>query len=81
MYIFIKNIAKIVFLWYTLKYICTETPKCPERNNFMCGIVGYTGNNMCTEILVEALSKLEYRGYDSAGIAVFEDDKIDEIQD
>lgn len=46
----------------------------------MCGIVGYTGNNMCTEILVEALSKLEYRGYDSAGIAVFEDDKIKTVK-
>lgn len=42
----------------------------------MCGIVGYTGDTVCTDILVEALAKLEYRGYDSAGIAVFEDDKI-----
>lgn len=46
----------------------------------MCGIVGYTGNNACTDILVEALSKLEYRGYDSAGIAVFEDDKIKTVK-
>ena len=46
----------------------------------MCGIVGYTGNNACTDILVEALSKLEYRGYDSAGIAVFEDDRIETIK-
>lgn len=46
----------------------------------MCGIVGYTGENPCTDILVEALAKLEYRGYDSAGIAVFEDDKIKTIK-
>ncbi|MEG0377364.1 MAG: glutamine--fructose-6-phosphate transaminase (isomerizing), partial [Eubacterium sp.] len=36
----------------------------------MCGIVGYIGNNEAQKVLVEGLSKLEYRGYDSAGIAV-----------
>ena len=36
----------------------------------MCGIVGFTGNSQAAPILLEALSKLEYRGYDSAGIAV-----------
>ncbi|MBE6840756.1 MAG: glutamine--fructose-6-phosphate transaminase (isomerizing) [Ruminococcus sp.] len=42
----------------------------------MCGIVGYVGYRDCTEVLVDALSKLEYRGYDSAGIAVFENEEI-----
>ncbi|MEF2920455.1 MAG: glutamine--fructose-6-phosphate transaminase (isomerizing) [Acutalibacteraceae bacterium] len=42
----------------------------------MCGIVGYCGYRDCSEVLVSALSKLEYRGYDSAGIAVFENDVI-----
>ena len=42
----------------------------------MCGIVGYCGHRDCSEVLVSALTKLEYRGYDSAGIAVFEDEKI-----
>lgn len=42
----------------------------------MCGIVGYVGERDCTEVLIDALSKLEYRGYDSAGIAVFEDGQI-----
>lgn len=37
----------------------------------MCGIVGYIGNRDSQEILIEGLKKLEYRGYDSAGIAVF----------
>jgi len=46
----------------------------------MCGIVGYTGSDTCADILVEALTKLEYRGYDSAGIAVFEDDKIKTVK-
>ena len=36
----------------------------------MCGIVGYLGSRQATEVLVEGLSKLEYRGYDSAGVAV-----------
>jgi len=36
----------------------------------MCGIVGYVGNRTCSEILLDGLSKLEYRGYDSAGIAI-----------
>ncbi len=42
----------------------------------MCGIVGYAGERDCTEVLLNALSKLEYRGYDSAGIAVFENNQI-----
>ena len=36
----------------------------------MCGIVGYLGHRQATEVLIEGLSKLEYRGYDSAGVAV-----------
>ena len=42
----------------------------------MCGIVGYAGERDCTEVLLNALSRLEYRGYDSAGIAVFEKGEI-----
>lgn len=42
----------------------------------MCGIVGYVGYRDCTDVLIDSLSKLEYRGYDSAGIAVFEDGRI-----
>ena len=42
----------------------------------MCGIVGYVGKRDCTQVLLESLKKLEYRGYDSAGIAVFEGDMI-----
>ena len=36
----------------------------------MCGIVGYVGHQQAAPILLNGLSKLEYRGYDSAGIAV-----------
>ena len=36
----------------------------------MCGIVGYIGSRDVKEILLQSLEKLEYRGYDSAGIAV-----------
>lgn len=38
----------------------------------MCGIVGYIGDKDCADVLIDALEKLEYRGYDSAGIAVLE---------
>lgn len=41
----------------------------------MCGIVGFTGNTQAAPILLDGLSKLEYRGYDSAGIAVRDADK------
>ncbi|MBL9026780.1 MAG: glutamine--fructose-6-phosphate transaminase (isomerizing) [Myxococcales bacterium] len=38
----------------------------------MCGIVGYVGPQACADILVDGLRRLEYRGYDSAGLAVFD---------
>ena len=41
----------------------------------MCGIVGYTGNEQAAPILLAGLSKLEYRGYDSAGISVRDTEK------
>ena len=41
----------------------------------MCGIVGFTGKEQAAPILLEGLSKLEYRGYDSAGIAVRDGDR------
>ena len=46
----------------------------------MCGIVGFVGKRACTDVLVDALRKLEYRGYDSAGIAVFEGDRIKTVK-
>ena len=39
----------------------------------MCGIVGYVGGQQAAPILLDGLAKLEYRGYDSAGIAVRDD--------
>lgn len=43
----------------------------------MCGIVGYIGKKETTKILLDGLKELEYRGYDSAGIAVLKNDRID----
>lgn len=42
----------------------------------MCGIVGYTGTQVAAPFLIEGLKKLEYRGYDSAGVAIMEPDGL-----
>ena len=46
----------------------------------MCGIVGYTGTGQAKDVLLEGLKRLEYRGYDSAGIAVFDGDKLNIVK-
>ncbi len=46
----------------------------------MCGIVGYTGYEQAAPLLIDGLSKLEYRGYDSAGLAIEEKDKIEVVR-
>lgn len=42
----------------------------------MCGIVGYLGNRQVLDVLIQGLQRLEYRGYDSAGVAVLDKDEI-----
>jgi len=42
----------------------------------MCGIVGYIGQKNASEVLIGSLKRLEYRGYDSSGIALLNDDKV-----
>ena len=46
----------------------------------MCGIMGYIGDRDTTKVILEGLAKHEYRGYDSAGIAVIKDNKISELR-
>jgi glucosamine--fructose-6-phosphate aminotransferase (isomerizing) len=46
----------------------------------MCGIVGYVGHRPCRDLLVEGLQKLEYRGYDSAGISLLADGHVDTVR-
>ncbi|NCC84260.1 MAG: glutamine--fructose-6-phosphate transaminase (isomerizing) [Clostridia bacterium] len=46
----------------------------------MCGIIGYIGQKNVTEVLLNGLRKLEYRGYDSAGVALLEDNGIEVVK-
>ena len=46
----------------------------------MCGIIGYVGSRACKPLLIQGLTRLEYRGYDSAGIALREDGGLDYVR-
>src|SRR5262245_10716628 len=46
----------------------------------MCGIVGYVGDRPCRDLLIAGLEKLEYRGYDSAGVSVISDGEVDTVR-
>ena len=47
-----------------------KTPPCGRMEEIMCGIVGYVGKEQAAPIILDGLARLEYRGYDSAGMAV-----------
>src|SRR5947209_8878050 len=53
---------------------------CQELPGRMCGIIGYVGPREARPLLLAGLEKLEYRGYDSAGISVLQDGRIDAVR-
>lgn len=61
-------------------YNRTVTAGLKKGSVFMCGIIGYTGHQDAKEVLTEGLRQLEYRGYDSAGIAFLTDNGIKTIK-
>src|SRR3989442_15009876 len=46
----------------------------------MCGIIGYVGRRAAKPLLLHGLERLEYRGYDSAGLALREDDRLEYVR-
>src|SRR5438045_1395864 len=46
----------------------------------MCGIVGYVGERSCRELLMHGLERLEYRGYDSAGLSLLGEGEIESVR-
>src|SRR5436309_9435579 len=46
----------------------------------MCGIIGYVGHRQAKDLLLQGLERLEYRGYDSAGIALLEDTGLEYVR-
>lgn len=61
-------------------YTFIRTRKIIKGEFFMCGIVGFTGKNKAVPYLIDGLHRLEYRGYDSAGVAVIENDRIETVK-
>ena len=71
---FLTRLFRLVFI--CLQGITAPFRTAAERCIFMCGIVGFTGKTQAAGFLLEGLERLEYRGYDSAGIAVLNDNNL-----
>src|SRR3990170_3602870 len=51
-----------------------------KRELEVCGIIGYVGQRPCKQLLLQGLERLEYRGYDSAGIVLLEEDALEYVR-
>ena len=70
-----KENKRFIWKFFTYLYFLLFSLRNFKEIYIMCGIIGFTGNLQAPGILVDGLQQLEYRGYDSAGIAVNNDRK------
>ena len=75
----LSTMAEIIFCGTSLKFAKSCLVSFGKGIKSMCGIVGFTGAQQAAPILLDGLSKLEYRGYDSAGIAVRDGENETEV--
>src|SRR5689334_17777052 len=58
---------------FAVRFQAEQADHVDSEQTLMCGIVAYVGRKIAQPLLIEGLKRLEYRGYDSAGIAVIDD--------
>ena len=72
-----KENKRFIWKFFTYLYFLLFSLRNFKEIYIMCGIIGFTGNLQAPGILVDGLQQLEYRGYDSAGIAVYNNNELE----
>src|SRR5438270_1295003 len=69
-----------LFHWHAVLRACTRSSAAKGTGGNMCGIVGYIGSREVSSVLVDGLKRLEYRGYDSCGVAIMDEGGLNVIR-